>query len=186
MREDSLVFRLQRGDKSALEEIYKKYRTVFINWITFAHRCTHDEAIDIFQYSIISFYENVVDGVVEEMNDVGIKTYLFSIGKNKLLSDSRKQSKISYQDEIEDFEDERVNTANEIKTEKNYFSEKILSELGEPCSEILRLFYFNNLSNDEIAEVMNYKNGNTVKNLKYKCIQRIKKTISTDEKQKSN
>lgn len=186
MGDNSLIFRLQKGDKSALEEIYKKYRTVFVNWITFSHKCSHDEAIDIFQYSIISFYENVVDGSIEEMNDAGIKTYLFSIGKNKLLADSRKQSKISYQDEIEDFEDEGVDMSNDLKTEKRKLINKVLSDLGEPCSEILRLFYFNNLSNDEIAEIMNYKNGNTVKNLKYKCIQRIKKAINTDEKHRSN
>lgn len=112
------------------------------------------------------------------MNEAGIKTYLYSIGKNKLLADTRKNSKISYQEEID--EDELFEALEEDNTEKEVRINKIkklISELGEPCSEILRLFYFNNLSNDEIAEVMKYKNGNTVKNLKYKCIQRIKNQL---------
>ena len=53
----------------------------------------------------------------------------------------------------------------------------IIETLQNPCADILKLFYFNNLSNDEIAEVLGYKNGNTVKNLKYKCIQRIKRLL---------
>lgn len=179
MRETSLISRLQRGDKTALEEIYKAYRIGFINWITYAHKCSDDEAVDIFQYSIISFYENVVGGTIEEMNDAGIKTYLYSIGKNKLLADSRKLSKISYKEQVEDVEMEIDESADEHESRRKYL-ERVLSKLGEPCGQILRLFYFNNLSNDEIAEIMKYKNGNTVKNLKYKCIQRIKKELNRD------
>jgi len=179
MREASLITRLHKGDKTALEEIYKAYRSGFINWITYAHKCSDEEAIDIFQYSIISFYENVVDGSVEEMNDAGIKTYLYSIGKNKLLADSRKQAKISYQEELEDvelIEDQE----SDIGNDKKQFLATVLDNLGEPCSQLLKLFYFNNLSTEEIAEIMKYKNGNTVKNLKYKCLQRIKKELNRD------
>ncbi len=178
MSVNSLILRLRNGDRSALEDVYKKYRISFIKWITYTHKCNEDEAVDIFQYSILSFYENVLEESFEEMNEAGIKTYLYSIGKNKLLADSRKNSKISYQEEID--EDELFEALEEDNTEKEVRINKIkklISELGEPCSEILRLFYFNNLSNDEIAEVMKYKNGNTVKNLKYKCIQRIKNQL---------
>lgn len=178
MSVNSLILRLRNGDRSALEDIYKKYRISFIKWITYTHKCNEDEAVDIFQYSILSFYENVLEESFETMNEAGIKTYLYSIGKNKLLADTRKKSKISYQEEID--EDELFEALEEDDTEKEVRINKIkklVSELGEPCSEILRLFYFNNLSNDEIAEVMRYKNGNTVKNLKYKCIQRIKNQL---------
>ncbi|MBO3698724.1 RNA polymerase sigma factor [Roseivirga sp. E12] len=178
MSVNSLILRLRNGDRTALEDIYKKYRASFLKWITYTHKCTDDEAVDIFQYSILSFYENVLEESFEEMNEAGIKTYLYSIGKNKLLADSRKNSKISYQEEID--EDELFEVLEEDDSEKEVRLNKIkklVSELGEPCSEILRLFYFSNLSNDEIAEVMRYKNGNTVKNLKYKCIQRIKNQL---------
>lgn len=179
MRDATIITRLQQGDKTALEEIYKTYRSGFLNWITYAHKCSDDEAVDIFQYSIISFYENVVEGSIEEMNEAGIKTYLYSIGKNKLLADVRKQSKISYQEKLEDVEIEEGDGYEESQDRKKYL-ESVLENLGDPCSQILKYFYFNNLSNDEIAEIMNYKNGNTVKNLKYKCIQRIKKELNRD------
>lgn len=178
MNINSLIERLRNGDRTALEEIYKKYRTSFIKWITYTHKCTDDKAVDIFQNSILSFYENVLEKSFDEMNESGIKTHLYSIGKNKLLDDSRKQSKISFQEEVvenvpfESIEDENAEKENRINKVK-----KVVSELKEPCSEILKLFYFNNLSNDEIATSMKYKNGDTVKKLKYKCIQRIKNQL---------
>lgn len=178
MSENSLILRLRRGDKGALEEIYRKFRPSFIKWITYSHKCSHEQAIDIFQYAILSFYENVLEDVIEEMNDAGIKTYLYSIGKNKLLSDTRKDAKLSFNEEYEDHllldEIDDHSQDSEARTLK---VRSVIESLQEPCADILRLFYFNNLSNDEIAEILGYKNGNTVKNLKYKCIQRIKRLL---------
>ena len=102
MSENSLILRLRRGDRDALEEIYRSYRVSFIKWITYSHKCTKEQAVDIFQYAILSFYENVLEDTVEEINDAGIKTYLYSIGKNKLLSDSRRDSRLSFNEELED------------------------------------------------------------------------------------
>jgi len=183
MSERSLIVRLKRGDQKALEQIYSDHRVGFIAYITNSHNCTNEEAIDIYQYVILSFYENVVDGSFEEMNAAGIKTYLYSIGKNKLLGDLRKKTKISLKGKFND--DDLIQSNNEIDLEKAEQFEKvsdIISHLGDPCKRILELFYFNKLSIDEISEVMGYSSGNTVKNLKYKCIKRIKKIIESHTK----
>jgi RNA polymerase sigma-70 factor (ECF subfamily) len=179
MSESSLIFRLRKGDSKALEEVYARFRTSFLTWITHTHKCTKEEALDIYQYTILSFYENVVEGSFENMNEAGIKTYLYSIGKNKLLNDSRRRMKVTYTDTIEDNE-EPVEIESDVEFIKSQKIEKIkaaLLEVGNPCKELLELFYFNNLSADEIAEVMDYKNGSTVRNVKYKCIQRIRKFL---------
>ena len=47
MSVNSLILRLRNGDRSALEDIYKKYRISFIKWITYTHKCNEDEAVDI-------------------------------------------------------------------------------------------------------------------------------------------
>ncbi len=179
MSESSLILRLRKGDSKALEEVYARFRTSFLAWITNTHKCTKEEALDIYQYTILSFYENVVEGSFESMNEAGIKTYLYSIGKNKLLNDSRRRMKVTYTDTIEE-NDELIELESDvdfIKSQKIEKIKKALREIGDPCKELLELFYFNNLSADEIAEVMNYKNGGTVRNLKYKCIQRIRKYL---------
>lgn len=178
MVEDSLILRLKRGEQESLAEIYSEYREGFIHWITNTHQCTRDEAIEIFQHSILTFYENVVEGSFEGLKSAGIKTYLYSIGKNKLLADYRKNMRISSTEPIETEEhSEIVVDVEHIKSQKLEIIKKAIQDLGDPCRKLLELFYFNNLSIDEIAEIMDYKNGNTVKNLKYKCIQRIKKAL---------
>ena len=178
MVEDTRILRLKRGDQKALAEIYSEYREGFLHWITNTHQCTRDEAVEIFQHSILTFYENVVEGSFEGLKTAGIKTYIYSIGKNKLLGDYRKNMRISSTESVDAEENsEIVVDVEHIKSQKLETIKKAIQDLGDPCKKLLELFYFNNLSNDEIAEIMDYKNGNTVKNLKYKCIQRIKKAI---------
>jgi RNA polymerase sigma-70 factor (ECF subfamily) len=178
MSENSLVVRLKSGDQKALELIYSEYRISFISFITTSHNCSKEEAIDLYQYAILVFYENVVDGSFEEMNAAGLKTYLFSIGKNKLLGDLRKKTKISFQGGFKEndlIEDEDVSEL--IRVEQFDKIKNVIADLGDPCKRILELFYFNKLPNEKIAEIMGYSSAKTVKNLKYKCLQRIKKLI---------
>ena len=95
-----------------------------------------------------------------------------------MLGDLRKKTKITFQGkfndddlilEDDDFEVEKIEKYDKVR--------EIISSMGDPCKRILELFYFNKLPNEEIAEIMGYNNAKTVKNLKYKCIQRIKKLI---------
>ena len=178
MSEDSVILRLRRGEREALAEVYSEYRDGFIYWITNTHQCTRDEAVEIFQYSILTFYENVVEGSFEELKSAGVKTYLYSIGKNKFLSDYRKGMRLSLRETLDSDEYSELEfDVDHIKKQKFDHIKNTIQNLGDPCKRLLELFYFNNLSIDEIAEVMDYKNGNTVKNLKYKCLQRIKKAL---------
>lgn len=175
MSVNSLILRIKQGDRTALEEIYRNFRSGFISWVVSKHGCEKERAKDIYQYAILSFYENVLEGVIEDLTESGIKTYLYSIGKNKLLSEDRRDAKLSFQDEME--EESIVDDLEEPifnKEDQVHKLNKIIGELDSPCAEILELFYFNNLSAQEIADYLGYKNGNTVKNLKYKCLQKIK------------
>lgn len=53
-----------------------------------------------------------------------------------------------------------------------------IQALGEGCFKILYLFYAQGKSLDEIARELAYKNVNTVKQAKYKCLSRLKKKFN--------
>ena len=176
MENHSLIERIKNKDgDNALKEIYSKYRNEFLLWAFQHHSCSMEEAKDVFQQSIVIFYENIIYGKVTEIT-TQVKTYLFSIGKNKIYELERLKSKalaqvedqvyvqsdIYYNDVEEGYEDklDKVNTC--------------IMKLGEPCKSILEQYYYYKKSMQEISEVMGYKNMETVKNLKYKCLQRLK------------
>jgi hypothetical protein len=49
--------------------------------------------------------------------------------------------------------------------------------LGEPCHELLGFYYFGRKTMEEISTIMGYKNPDTAKNQKYKCMERLRKMV---------
>lgn len=47
--------------------------------------------------------------------------------------------------------------------------------LGDPCKSLLQLYYYKQLGMEDITELLGYKNSDTTKNQKYKCIKRLQK-----------
>ncbi len=63
--------------------------------------------------------------------------------------------------------------------------ESCLNRLGEPCRSLLQLYYYHGLSMEEIAVKMQHKNRLTSKNLKYKCVNRLRKLVNEEIKKQS-
>jgi RNA polymerase sigma-70 factor (ECF subfamily) len=173
--DDQLILeKIRNGDKKQLSAIYDNYRMEFIGWITHNYRCSEEEAQEIFQVAIVTFYENVVNKKLERL-DCSIKTYLFAIGKYKWMERSKKSNKFQY-----GLENNLVNIAetddyDEEKEQKLQQVESCLGQLGEPAKTILELYYYHGMSMEEIAKKLNYKNADTAKNLKYKSLIKLKK-----------
>jgi len=55
------------------------------------------------------------------------------------------------------------------------------NRLGDPCRSLLDLFYYKKKSMEEIAVELNYKNAETAKNQKYKCMERLRKMVEAEQ-----
>jgi len=182
MEYHSVIERIKnKGRDDALKEIYSKYRNEFILWAIRHHSCTMEEAKDIFQQAVIIFYENIIYEKVSEIS-TKVKTYLFSIGKNKLLELLREKSK--HVPQFNEFEmvnaDIYYDAADDGYEDKLKRVQGCMDKLGDPCKSILEHYYYHKRSMQEIAEILEYKNSDTVKNLKYKCLQRLRQIFTVD------
>lgn len=167
---------IKAQEDKALEEVYNSYRTPFINWALKKGNCSKEDAIDLFQVSVVILYENVISGKIEKLDN--LKSYLFTIGRNKILEHYRSIKKNKHQSlESKNLLHSVFIQENEIDDstvdEFELMHESIL-ELGDPCGTLLQNFYFKKMDLKEIARHMNYKNSDTVKTKKFKCIQRLK------------
>lgn len=166
-----LYKRLLSGDEAALVEVYDKYKTEFLNF--FKSYDINDESIlDIYQDSIVVVYQKFVNEKVT-LEKSSLKTYLFGIGKNKAY-DYFKRSKINTNN-IEKLK--TLDAPFEIEKEPNIY-EKLLAKnlklISESCQHILILFYYRGLSIKEIVEQTDYKDDNTVKSHKSRCLKKLK------------
>ena len=63
------------------------------------------------------------------------------------------------------------------REEQFYAMNQALEQLGEPCRSILKDFYINGHSMEEITQKFGYTNADNAKNQKYKCLKRLKKSF---------
>jgi len=177
-----VIEKIKNGDKGQLEAIYKAHKVEFVNWITNQYHCSEDDAKDIYQFAIITFYDNIRNEKLSQLNS-SVKTYLFAIGKHKVLEQKKAAVKFRYlPDEQEPKIPDIGKWDDELYEESLQLVEMCLDKLGEPCKSLLELYYFHGLSMEEIADKMNYKNRFTSKNLKYKCINRLRKLYLEESK----
>jgi RNA polymerase sigma factor (sigma-70 family) len=176
---------LRQDENTALKDIYRLYRRDCLAWLQNQYGLQIEEAIDVFQLAVIIVYDNVMQGkVTADHNDV--KAYLYGIAKNKAYETLRqKKSHVS-------LDDHYLLTAYLTKDDSEANSEDSidiatisLGSLGQPCQSILELYYYQNKSMEEITLIHGYKNADTTKNQKYKCLKRLQ-VIYFDHINKNN
>lgn len=144
-----------------------------VKWIQGESGCPHDDALDLFQTSIVILYDNVITGKLTTLTS-DIKTYLFGILRNKAREWNRQQQKHSQGTEYQ-FWSEYVQSENQVDQNEKYLevAAQSLDELGDPCKSLLQFYYYQEKSMEEITDLMGYKNADTTKNQKYKCLKRL-------------
>jgi len=141
------------GDIGAFESIVLEYKD---NLIYFISRYTHGDlyiAEDIAQDVFAQIYVN------KESFDrrYALKTYLFTIGKNKAIDYTRKNSKLSFNnfyDELESSSDYKTIEDSILIDEEKSFLFKSFKNLKFEYQRVLYLYVFEELSYKEIAKVM--------------------------------
>lgn len=182
MENHSLIEKIKNANSDKeLKEVYFNYRREFLKWAVRNTGCSFMDAKEIYQQTMIIFYENIVSEKITILTS-HVKTYIFGIGKNKLMEfirDKEKAEGIS-DNEVEIEEGIYLNVFDDEYEEKLKGVESSLDRLGDPCKSILEMYYYHDKTMDEISDILKYKNPHTVRNLKYKCLLRLKEIFTTE------
>lgn len=168
------------GDDSAFDEIIKEY---FDNLVFFIDRYVHDVhaaediAIDAFSDLIVHRHRFHFQ--------VSLKTYLFMIGRSRVLNYIKHRGKLNFvelsqvqEQPSTDFTPEESILADERSKAVN----SALEQLSEELRIVVHLVYFENLSCDETAKVMK-KNRKQVYNLLYRAKNALRAILGEEGEQ---
>ena len=172
---------IKKGDSAALEKIYNDNREAFINFSK-KYNIEKYDAVDIYQDAIIALQENIITGKIDHLNS-SISTYLFAIGKYKIFHSQRKNSRIADHNGIEfdrgiEFDEKSfdfdVDFSHEKLTNEQRILKKCFDQLGDRCKSVLRLFYYQGYTLDEITDILNYSDKKVLKSQKSRCLKQLK------------
>jgi len=134
-----------------------------------------EDAQDIFQDSLIIYYEQSVAGL-EVRSDGG---YLFGIARHlwfKRFRDPFNSMEKSGMEEL----NELMGTEMSAEQDSNKVLDFLMSA-GQKCMDLLKSFYYDQLSMDEVAHKFEYKTTRSATVQKYKCLEKVRDQV----KQKS-
>lgn len=175
MKDELAVQQIKSGDQKALSTLYEGCRSEFLHWVQKDYHCPLDDAKDLYQVAVLIVYDNIQHGKLDHLTS-SLKTYLFAVGKNLAHERSRKlQRSLPFDQDM--FlkimvEDE---SQNGVLDEDLDMVHACMEKIGQPCKQLLEWYYFFRKTMDEIATTMNYKNTDSAKNQKYKCMERLRK-----------
>ena len=174
---------LRTNNDRVIGEYYVGLKYEFIKNISSRYNCIEKEYLDdIYQESFIELGEKIVSGkLTEDMLNVPIGAYLYGIGKIVAHKYVKPQDLISIN---EASDEENANDVPDIldddstltKEDKELIREYV-EKIAEPCSTVLRLFYFDEYTMFSIAKLMGYKSEDVAKSRKNKCMTKLKELI---------
>lgn len=178
MTDLELILSIKNDANGGLEEVYRAFREEFTHWMMRYAHCGEETAREYYQAAILILYDNVHQNKLEQLQS-SLKTYLFGIGKNLVRhdyrEDKRRQIAGAEYHLLQFIETHtQVQQVDQIEVVSRSFH-----QLGEPCHSLLDMFYYQRKHLEEIAEQLHYKNTETAKNQKYKCMERLRKMTET-------
>ena len=175
---DLELIRSLKDSNEKLDILYLKHKDYCLNFLCKIHN-DKNLATDIYHDAVIILYEKILENKLNLT--CSIQTYLNAICKNQLLKQLEKNkinTSISIQnDEISDWYDDEYIPEQKLKA-LNFSLEK-LKNLGGKCYDILKKYYYENLSMKKIAEDLEYTNAENVRNQKSRCQKKLNQLAIT-------
>lgn len=173
-----LYRRYLSGDGEAFDEIIETYHDALIHYICgLVHNIADAEDIAEDAFCELIVHKN------RFTFKSSLKTYLFSIAKNKSVDLVRKSRHISdkeFEEETALLEDARSLEESVLASEEARAVRDALKAINPDYAEVLRLTYFYGFSSDEICNIMG-KNKRQVANLLYRGKEAMRDALERKE-----
>ena len=194
MTDKEYLRRFTVNDQSAMAGFYDRVYPQFVSYFRNKFKKPEEYSMDLFHDSYMAMYDNILRGKLTPDNlTSSLYQYLLGIAIRKMQAGDRKSHEFDKvnlyhkgedDDEILDIRVQKriIDEAESEESERKHiemmdFVERAVSELKPPCDELLKRFYWDRLSGNEIAQSMNYSNADSVKTQKNKCMKKLKPIV---------
>ena len=177
-----LIALIRAGGDAGLEAMYLHYRDEFLGWGRRFLKADEDELTSVYTDTCIAACENVRSGKYAAAGNVKFRTYLFQIARNKHLNLQRSRKNDPLARTVEDIfgknergiDREEDMDSDEVRMTKNgIVRDVVFNEMTEPCLSLFRYIYYEHRKGKDVAELMSYKNADTVKSQTARCRKKL-------------
>lgn len=172
---------LNRDMENTIGYLYKTHYEHLARYIQY-NSGSEQDAEDIFQEVVVMFIRSVQ--LKKFRGESSIRTFLYSLNRNTWLNELKRRGRAEVREQKYMNTEDLENYATDRMLENREGHQVLLDtmdKLGEDCKQILLLYYYENQSMREIAEMTHYENEQVVRNKKYKCLKKLEEMITTNK-----
>jgi len=190
MTDQEILQLIKEDNQKVITLVYKKYHDEFMRFVRKGYpRFDTDSAEDAYSEGIHALYRNIKNGKLVSLS-CDLKTYLFQIGKYKVIDELNRVSRAGGNLSIEYLPPEEILELDyfeeqDMQIKKTRLLDEIVAMLTDPCKTLLTLFWYDQKRDSEIVALMKYTSTDTVKNQRARCMRTLKREYLTklvDEK----
>lgn len=170
-----------RRENTAMTEFYDQHRNMVINYVK-ANKGRTEDGENMMQDTILVLLLNVHKGVFR--GESSLKSYLMRIVRNMWLNELRRQKPLEGHVEVLDGDQPALQELAELPRELELINDsklvallQALDKLHKGCMAILKMFYWYKWPLNEIAEYLNYRSEDSVKQKKKRCMDELKRYL---------
>ncbi len=170
-----ILEQIKNGDEEALVTLYKTNRKPIGSFMAM-NNGSSDDAEDMLQEALVVLWERVRSGKFEY--HAQLNTFIFATVKNMWLRQLARKRRVSGSLDEETMPDGEPSVLDLlIEDEQANTIRTALKKLGDPCQALLLMFYWEELSMEEIAPRLGFANAQTAKSKKYQCKKALEKLL---------
>jgi RNA polymerase sigma factor (sigma-70 family) len=177
LNEDAkLLDALRNGDENALIELFHKNRRPVASLVIRSHG-TEDDVEDVLQEALVVLWERVRSGSFEYQAKLG--TFVYATAKNIWLRRlARQRRELPSDDSAFEVPDGDATPLEEMEENERVLAvQQAMEKIGNPCRDLLVLYYWEEQTMEEIALKLGFANADTAKSKKYQCKKALEKLI---------
>lgn len=180
----NLKRQLKTGNGEQLKSIFESTASYCINKLILKHKCGQEDAEDIYTDAILNLRDKIINDKIDSLVD--LRGYLYATCKNMLLVKLKRAKR--FNNSLENFYN--GHTVNILQDDDVSYKDGIiklamdaLSTLPVKCRELLKAFYFDQLSMEEMADKFKFSSANVAKVSKSRCLQKLVEQIKNMQKE---
>jgi RNA polymerase sigma factor (sigma-70 family) len=177
LNDDSkLLDALRNGNDQALAELFQKNRRPITSLVV-RNQGTEDDAEDILQEALVVLWENIQSGLFQYQ--AKLSTYIYATAKNIWFRRlARRRKELPATNEAFEVASEDATPQEELEENERISAiQGAMGQIGNPCRDILLLYYWEEQSMEEIALRLGFANADTVKSKKYQCKRALERLV---------
>ena len=174
---DEWIKRIADGDLASFERVYEKFKLPFIKYFRANQGVGATEVTDLYLDACTTLFNNIRTGrlIGWSSPEDTFGSYMIQIGRFLLFNKRRKrQLPLTYDDDaVFNFKGEDSEYDEEREAMLSIVRNSV-TQMQQPCAQLLSLVCFEKKSHQEVAEIMHYANADSVGTQRHRCMQKLK------------